>query len=526
MNNGIKYRVWALILIVCFFATIMFSVSSSAATCSASNTRNNAALSNAIIMCIGSPNAYVNGTLSKIAGKNPKVAPAVINKQTYIPLLFICDCLYGKYGMDTTSTVTVYMSEKEMVFKNKSSIVMVCGKKTKLEAPAITSNGYMYVPLKGLSSLIGKKFFSDRGLVVISDKDKILDKTKDASLITQLISKIKAGKEQKISFASASEGSSVKSPDNSTVTLTLEKYTFPGVFTIQKPKGWSVYKGGEYQTIAYHERDNSEPLRQVYCFSQIGPVYTSQQQKNTEYNYVNYLNGYPVAWLDMPVISPFTPEEYVKNLDGIFNSTIARGFFKQYNMPGMVEMQDLQVISKNEFGGAYPGTTSGVTRVLFKHGDKVAEGLFFVTVLADAYGHGTGYTVSAITAPVNEFNALLPILLKSFESFKLEDSYIKAGMQAIEENGEALKSVSKTISETGDILTKDWNTRQKPDDAMSQKKSDEMLGYERYYDSDSGEVYRVPLNSADAAQASGLERLEDDDYDRWLQKPVDWGFGS
>jgi len=39
------------------------------------------------------------------------------------------------------------------------------------------------------------------------------------------------------------------------INLQLESFSLPGVFSMDKPKGWKVYKAGEYNTFAFLTRD-------------------------------------------------------------------------------------------------------------------------------------------------------------------------------------------------------------------------------------------------------------------------------
>ena len=62
------------------------------------------------------------------------------------------------------------------------------------------------------------------------------------------------------------------------VNLKLEKFD-GGFFSIEKPRGWEVVTAGSCADFAFLMYDPDEPLRQIFYFGQVGPVYMSEQQK-------------------------------------------------------------------------------------------------------------------------------------------------------------------------------------------------------------------------------------------------------
>lgn len=310
------------------------------------------------------------------------------------------------------------------------------------------------------------------------------------------------------------------------VQLNLEKFTLPGVFTLNKPRGWSVYKAGDYNTIAFLTRDESEPLRQAFMFGEIGIFYVDANQKQIETNYQNN-NGYKVPWIDMPVVSPYNGTNFFNNFYSIMNSQIGRNFLGSAGMPIPSGFQQIEVISEETLTPLFPGMTTSLIRATLTNNGKVAQGMFTLSTYRDAYGHGSSYLVSGITAPVNEFISIKDVLLSTLKSFKMEDSYVQSGINVINENGERFRQISKTISETSDIITKGWYQRNKSYDVMSAKKSDQIMDVERVYDPDSGEVYEVENGFYDYYQThqdqynkQNLQPLPDSNYELWGKAPI------
>jgi len=318
----------------------------------------------------------------------------------------------------------------------------------------------------------------------------------------------------------------IKKSEKYNVKLEAEKYNLPGIFTMDRPKNWKVYKAGDYNTLAFLTRDENEPLRQAFMFGEIGIFYVNQNQKNTEINYQNN-GGYKVPWIDMPVVSPFDGTTFFKNFYSIMNTQIAKNFLGAGNMPIPCGFQQIEIVSEENIEPIFPGMSTVLVRAILMNNGKAAQGMFTLSSYKDAFGHGSAYLVAGVTAPINEYVSVKDTLLSTIKSFKMEDSYVQAGINVINENGERFKQISRTISETSDIITKGWDERNKSFDVRVGKKSDEIMGVERVYDSASGEVYEVEngfydyyKTHEDQYSQKNLQQLPDANYDLWGKAPI------
>ena len=64
------------------------------------------------------------------------------------------------------------------------------------------------------------------------------------------------------------------------------------------------------------------------------------------------------------------------------------------------------------------------------------------------------------------------------------------------------------MQQTMDIVTEGWNARQKSYDIQSQQYSDSVLGYDRYLDTETNEVYRVEYGALDGYQGSRYQKID------------------
>ena len=114
---------------------------------------------------------------------------------------------------------------------------------------------------------------------------------------------------------------------------------------------------------------------------------------------------------------------------------------------------------------------------------------------------------------LDDFSELEPVLLRCLTSFDLTSGYVQKTQQNVADQTDAILAAGRNMQAAYDSYNAAWSNRQTGYDIISQKNSDATLGYERLYDSVSGEVYR--------AEAGFYEKydLHRDEYaNRNLQK--------
>jgi len=273
-------------------------------------------------------------------------------------------------------------------------------------------------------------------------------------------------------------------------SITLKRYD-GAFFSINMPKGWKIYTAGQCSDFTFLIRDPSKPLRQIFYFGEIGPVYICEEQKQIDYQYMN-MGGYPIAWYEMPVVNPLTPSNFLKNFHLIASTEIAKTFMRE-----CPKLKNLQIIStvlqKSPIGG--DGSTE-LIRALFTRDGKLGEGLFLVTVVpvlpytgGPGAGIGYGFMFMGITASKDEFPNIEKILIKSLESFTISEDYVANCMRQQQATYEGILRAGKTLSEASDIILEGWQNRNRSDDILSEKRSDAILGRERLYNPETGDVY-------------------------------------
>ena len=122
------------------------------------------------------------------------------------------------------------------------------------------------------------------------------------------------------------------------------------------------------------------------------------------------------------------------------------------------------------------------------------------------------YDIMAITAEKDKFIDYKDILLESVNSIEFSESYVK---QTIDDGNSQTKqalALNASIQKAFDSYMNAWESRQTSYDIMSQKQSDEILGYERVYDTDTGDIYKAYNGFTDDYQGNRYQSITDNMY--------------
>ena len=280
--------------------------------------------------------------------------------------------------------------------------------------------------------------------------------------------------------------------------LKLEEHD-GGFFTIKLPENWVIETTGQYETFGFRAHDPDSPGRQIYFYGKMDPFLKSIEAKDFWKSYIA-TGGYGDAQLyaDAPVLSPPTIEKFY-SLFGEFTALAAQ-YGINHNFPQLGDLEVLESMPQNSpLGG--PAVDDTILRGHFTHDGVPCEGLFAGSIydylsydaLGVDAGHYVVYVVTGISAPADEFIHLQETLAESLGSFQFAQSYIDQGVAKIEWEAQKALEIGKTLSESADSYNQAWHDRQPAKDTVGQKDSDKTLGYDRLYDTETGETYRAEL---------------------------------
>lgn len=301
--------------------------------------------------------------------------------------------------------------------------------------------------------------------------------------------------------AKAKTTTTAKITKNKTKTMTYDVFN-NGLFSMKIPKGWTVgVAKADYIHYTFMAYDPSNPDYKIFFNMKTEGYLKTQNMKNM---YATYYPNSPFAKL--PVINPQTTEAFYR----VFTPAIA---FNQsilpFRTPVIKNFTPVQKLGNNITGGSILRAT------YLNEAGKTIEGVFTATIKEVALPPVVllnVYNTIFFTAPANELVNWLPVLNTCVNSIKFSENFIKGYYR---EQGQVVanaNAVQAICNQTSNIITSGWNARQKTYDILSQKRSDATMGYERVYDTDTGEIYKAPNGFTDHDWHGKYRPVTDDMY--------------
>ena len=278
-----------------------------------------------------------------------------------------------------------------------------------------------------------------------------------------------------------------------------------GRFTMQLPAGWKVMTTGTLaQDIIVKAWDPECPERCFFRAAKIEPVLRSQAAK-AWYAQYSGLGGLMYSlYADAPALEELTVACFLTHVNDVREYA-----FKYYDTGLMLdahcipELNDVRVLESFPSKAACLPTCydNSVARVAFtSEGGVACEGMMTAqpTRIGTSLMMGgvdispdTVYEFMGFMAPQAEMIELEPVLSQCLASFAFTEDFIRQSLQAAGDQYEIVRQMNANMQAASDSCNDAWADRQTTYDVLSQQRSDATLGYDRLYDSETGEVYRA-----------------------------------
>ena len=314
----------------------------------------------------------------------------------------------------------------------------------------------------------------------------------------------------------------VKIVANEASKLTLEEYKTDN-FTMKKPTGWTVETGGTGIFYAIRVYDPQNTNNQVYLMLKVQPLLKNTSAKTSWQNYYSMSgnNSQYKLFADAVVLDNPTTEGFYKKFDEI--STYLSSLEPTLSTMKFPKFSNFTKIEEFESSASMKSVAldSKVLRGTFTgENSKEGEGLFMASVVnfGNQYQGGVDmgyymiYDIMSITSAKDEFIDYKDILLESVNSIEFTDSYVKQTIDDSNAQTQKALELNASMQKAFDSYMSAWENRQKSYDIMSQKQSDATLGYERVYDTDTGEIYKAYNGFTDDYQGNKYQSITDNMY--------------
>lgn len=285
-----------------------------------------------------------------------------------------------------------------------------------------------------------------------------------------------------------------------------------GLIKMKVPEGWKVDVIGDYIHYTVKVYNPNKPVYQFFFNLKTEGYNKSEEAKAWQNKY--YPND---IFAKNPVISDKTTEGFYK----IFNELGPLNNTNEFTFPTLTDFTVVDNLGTGLLGG-------DLLRATFKDSEgKDAEGIF------SAYVYDAGpyyvsenimsgkqidiyylnvYNAMFITAPKDEFVDWEETLNTVASSLEFTDNFMNgfySQQDAVMKTFQNVRSICNQISAG---IMDSWEKRSASHDIMSQKQSDATLGYERVYDTDTGEVYKAYNGFTNDYDGKRYKSITDDMY--------------
>ena len=289
-----------------------------------------------------------------------------------------------------------------------------------------------------------------------------------------------------------------------------------GLVKLKVPEGWKVDVIGDYIHYTVKAYDPNRPTYQFFFNLKTEGYNKSEAAKAWQKKF--YPNE---IFAKNPVISTKTTEGFYK----IFNELGPLNNTSTFTFPTITDFTVVEKLGKGLVGG-------DVLRATFKdQNGNDAEGLFsayvydvgpyyvsedFLSAKQVDIQYLSVYDTIFITAPKDEFinwEEPLSVIASSLEFTDKFLSGFNSEQDTVMKNFQNVRNICNQIT---DGIMDSWEKRSASFDITSQKQSDATLGYERVYDTKTGEVYKAYNGFTDDYDGKRYKTITDDMYTKGI----------
>ena len=291
-----------------------------------------------------------------------------------------------------------------------------------------------------------------------------------------------------------------------------------GLVSLKIPKGWKVdVAPTDYIHYSFKVYNPNNP-NYMFLFGLKQEGFLKSELARSTYQKL-----YPDAMFSkLAPIDPQTTEAFYK----VWNENVKLSNeteLKQEYFPYLNEFTVIDNLGATTLGG-------DILRATFKDNNgNLMQGLFTSTVMSTgSYYINTDmfnlfsekvdvwplnvYNIILMTSPDSEFINYEEVLDYCISTITFSDKFM-SGFNAEESTlVSTIKANQQVYDEISDMIMDSWEKRNNSYDIISQKQSDATLGYERVYDTETGDIYKAYNGFTDDYHGDRYQSITDDMY--------------
>lgn len=302
-------------------------------------------------------------------------------------------------------------------------------------------------------------------------------------------------------------------------TSVIEYETFDNdLISLKIPKGWKVEVPSVdyiHYTFKVYNPNNSDYM--MIFMMKLEGFNKSEAARNWQKKY--YPNQ---VFAKLPVINPQTTESFYN----VWNETaefVNTNNVKFEYLPKLNEFSVIDNLGTNVIGGdilraTYKNSNNDLIQGLFTASVKDAGSYYVNSNIFNMFSEKIDvwtlnvYNVILMTAPDSEFINWQSILDNCLSTLEFSDTFVNEFNKEESNILSTIQANQKVYNEISDMIMDSWEKRNNSYDIISQKQSDATLGYERVYDTDTGEIYKAYNGFTDDYDGTKYQPITDDMY--------------
>lgn len=302
-------------------------------------------------------------------------------------------------------------------------------------------------------------------------------------------------------------------------TSVIEYETFDNdLISLKIPKGWKVEVPlVDYIHYTFKVYNPNNPDYMMIFMMKLEGFNKSEAARNWQKKY--YPNQ---VFAKLPAINPQTTESFYK----VWNETaefVNTNNVKFEYLPKLNEFSVIENLGANVIGGdilraTYKNSNNDLIQGLFTASVKDVGSYYVNSNIFNLFSKKIDvwslnvYNVILMTAPDSEFNNWQSILDNCLSTLEFSDTFVNEFNKEESNILSTIQANQKVYNEMSDMIMDSWKNRNNSYDIISQKQSDATLGYERVYDTKTGEIYKAYNGFTDDYTGERYKTITDDMY--------------
>ena len=302
-------------------------------------------------------------------------------------------------------------------------------------------------------------------------------------------------------------------------TSVIEYETFDNdLISLKIPKGWKVEVPlVDYIHYTFKVYNPNNPDYMMIFMMKLEGFNKSEAARNWQKKY--YPNQ---VFAKLPVINPQTTESFYKvwneSAEFVNTNNVKFEYLPKLNEFSVIENLGVNAIGGDILRATYKNSNNDLIQGLFTASVKDAGSYYVNSNIFNLFNEKIDvwslnvYNVILMTAPDSEFNNWQSILDNCLSSLEFSDTFVNEFNKEESNILSTIQAKQKVYNEMSDMIMDSWENRNNSYDIISQKQSDATLGYERVYDTKTGEIYKAYNGFTDDYTGERYKTITDDMY--------------